>query len=225
MLTAIISWSLRNRWLVLALALLLGAAGVVALRHLVIDAFPDTTPVQVQINTVAPALVATEVERLITFPVEMLMGGMPGLEKVRSISQFGLSQVTATFSDNTDIYLARQLIAQRLATLELPEGVPRPELGPVATGLGEVLHYHVKASGRQHPDLTLLRTTQDWIVRPALRTVPGSAEINSWGGLEKQYQVRIDPRRLFKYNLSLQQVMDAIRANNLNVGGGYVDRH
>src|SRR3954447_9807640 len=127
MLVAVITWSLRNRWLVLALSALLAAAGGFSLTRLNIDAFPDTTPVQVQINTVAPALVATEVERLITFPVEMLMGGMPGLEKVRSISQFGLSQVTATFADGTDLYLARQLIAQRLATLELPPGVPRPE--------------------------------------------------------------------------------------------------
>src|SRR5581483_4915458 len=224
MLTAIISWSLRNRWLVLALALLLGAAGVVALRHLVIDAFPDTTPVQVQINTVAPALVATEVERLITFPVEMLMGGMPGLEKVRSISQFGLSQVTATFADGADLYQVRQIIAERLATLPLPPGIPRPELGPVATGLGEVLHYHVATAGPGGKTLTELRTLQDWVIRPDLRTVPGAAEINSWGGLEKQYQARIDPARLFQFSLTLQQVMDAVRGNNLNVGGGYVDR-
>ncbi|HZT82621.1 MAG TPA: efflux RND transporter permease subunit, partial [Gemmataceae bacterium] len=224
MLSAIISWSLNNRWLVLALALALAASGFVALNHLNIDAFPDTTPVQVQINTVAPGLVATEVERLITFRIEMLMGGMPGLRNVRSISQFGLSQVTVTFDDGTDIYLARQVIAERLSTLEMPPGVPRPELGPVATGLGEVLHYQV-VPARKHPmNLTDLRTTQNWVVRPELRTVPGAAEINSWGGLEKQYQVRIDPDRLFQYDLSLQDVLSAVRSNNLNVGGGYVDR-
>lgn len=224
MLSTIISWSLGHRWQVLAAVAIFAAAGLFALRCLTLDAFPDTTPEQVQINTVAPALVATEVERLITFPVEMLMGGMPGLEKVRSISQFGLSQVTVTFADGTNLYLARQLIAERLSTLDMPPGIPRPELGPVATGLGEVLHYQLVASGPATADLTKLRTAQSWTVRPAMRSVPGSAEINSWGGLEKQYQIRIDPVRLFKFGLTLQQVMDAVRVNNLNVGGGYLDR-
>src|SRR5205823_1884506 len=217
-------WSLRYRWAVRAAAAALFGGGGVAVQNLVINAFPDTTPVQVQINTVAPALVATEVERLITFPIEMLMGGMPGLEKVRSISQFGLSQVTCTFADGTDIYLARQLIAQRLTSLQLAPGVPQPELGPVATGLGEVPHYHITSAGPHGLGLTELRTLQDWTVRPALRTVPGSAEVNSWGGLEKQYQVRIDPARLLKYGLTPQTVRDAGRPNHLNVGGGYVDR-
>src|SRR5690242_18744864 len=141
MLSRIISSALDSRWAVLAGALLIAAGGYVGLTHINIDAFPDTTPVQVQINTVAPALVATEIERLITFPIEQSLGGMPGLENVRSISQFGLSQVTVTFADGTDIYLARQVIQERLSTVEFPPGIPRPELGPVATGLGEVLHY------------------------------------------------------------------------------------
>jgi cobalt-zinc-cadmium resistance protein CzcA len=224
MLSAIIRRSLDNRWAVLAGAALIALGGYVGLSNLNIDAFPDTTPVQVQVNTVAPALVATEIERLITFPIEQAMGGMPGLQQVRSISQFGLSQVTVTFEDGTDIYLARQVIQERLSTADFPPGVPRPELGPVATGLGEVLHYQVKTAGRHGMSLTELRTTQDWRIRPEMRTVPGAAEINSWGGLEKQYQVRLDPTKLLKYGLTFQQVLDAVRSGNLNVGGGYIDR-
>jgi cobalt-zinc-cadmium resistance protein CzcA len=224
MLGSIISWALRSRWLVLAGAGVLALAGFVALNHLNIDAFPDTTPVQVQVNTEATALVATEVERLITFPIEMAVGGIPGLVSVRSISQFGLSQVTLTFEDGTDIYLVRQIIAQRISGLPMPPGIQRPELGPVATGLGEVLHYLVVPTRRHGMDLNDLRTTQDWRIRPEMRTVPGAAEINSWGGMEKQYQVRIDPVRLFQYDLSLQNVLDAVRNGNLNVGGGYLDR-
>lgn len=224
MLIRVITLALQHRLLVLAGAVLLALVGLVALNHLNIDAFPDSTPVQVQINTVAPALVATEVERLITFPIEMAMGGMPGLSSVRSLSQFGLSQVTCTFDDGTSIYLARQVIGERLSAVKIPDGVPRPELGPVATGLGEVLHYVVAPSGPNPMDLTGLRTTQGWTIRPELRTVPGAAEVNSWGGLEKQYQVRVEPTLLFKYDLTLQQIFDAIKANNLNVGGGYIDR-
>lgn len=224
MLQTIITWSLSHRLVVIGVALAMALAGGVSLAALNIDAFPDTTPVQVQINTVAPALVATEVERLITFPVELAIGGMPGLADVRSISQFGLSQVTVTFNDGTDIYLARQMINERLTALEMPAGMPRPEMGPVATGLGEVFHYLLAPKGASGTDLTELRTMQDWVVRPELRSIPGTAEINSWGGLEKQYQVRIDPVRLFKHDVTFQQVIQAVRANNLNVGGGYIAR-
>ncbi len=224
MLTKVINWAVDYRWLVVLGSIGIAIAGYLSLTRLNIDAFPDTTPVQVQINTVAPALVATEIERLITFPIEQSMGGMPGLVNVRSISQFGLSQVTLTFADGTDIYRARQFIQERLSTVDFPPGIPRPELGPVATGLGEVLHYHVKSPESEKASLTELRTTQDWKIRPDLRTVPGAAEINSWGGLEKQYQVLVDPSKLIKYNLTLTQVMDAVRHGNLNVGGGYIDR-
>lgn len=224
MLRGIITWSLNHRWTVLAGLCLLIAAGVASMRTLNVDAFPDTTPVQVQINTVAPALVPIEIERLITLPVEHALGGLPGLQQVRSISQFGLSQVVVTFEDGTDIYFARQLINERLGNLEIPPGVARPEMGPVSTGLGEVFHYLVKSDGPKGAGLTDLRTTQDWVVKPELRTVPGTAEINSWGGLKKQYQIRVDPDRLFTHDLTFQQVMSAVRANNLNVGGGTVNR-
>ncbi|HEY7313468.1 MAG TPA: CusA/CzcA family heavy metal efflux RND transporter [Gemmataceae bacterium] len=217
MLAWLITWSLHHRYLVLLGSLLIVVSGVLSLRALNIDAFPDTTPVQVQINTVSPSLVPEEVERQITFPVELSLNGLPGLKQVRSLSQFGLSQVTVTFDDGTDIYFARQLINERLGTVELPPGIDRPEMGPVATGLGEVLHYLVKSDGL---DLTDLRTYQNWKVRPEMRPVPGTAEINSWGGFEKQYQVRVDPLRLLKYDLGFAEVIRALRGNNLNVGGG-----
>lgn len=223
MLPRLITWSLNNRILVLIGVIGMIGVGISSLQKLNIDAFPDTTPVQVQINTSAPALVPEEVERQITFPVEMAMSGMPGLDQLRSISQFGLSQIVATFKDGTDIYFARQLINERLIAVEMPAGVPRPEMGPVSTGLGEVLHYVVTPAGDQTLDLMELRTIQDWQIKPVLRPVPGTAEINSWGGLKKQYQVRIDPERLFKYGLTFQQVIDAVQKNNLNVGGGNIN--
>jgi cobalt-zinc-cadmium resistance protein CzcA len=141
MLTALIDWSLRNRFIVLVAALCAVLLGWMSVRHLNIDAFPDTTPVQVQINTMAPGLGPQEVESQITAPVEQAISGLPALEQVRSLSKFGLSQVIVTFADGTDIYFARQLLNERLGAIELPEGMPRPVLGPVATGLGEVFHY------------------------------------------------------------------------------------
>ncbi|MBI2823058.1 MAG: efflux RND transporter permease subunit [Planctomycetia bacterium] len=227
MLAWLIDWSLRHRYLVLAAAAGVVAAGLFSLRRLNIDAFPDTTPVQVQINTVAPALVPEEMERQVTFPIELAISGMPGLEHLRSISQFGLSQVVVTFRDGTDIYFARQLINERLGTVEIPPGIDRPQMGPVATGLGEVLHYILLSEGEsagEAKELTELRTIHDWIVKPAMRPVPGTAEINSWGGFKKQYQVRIDPTRLIKHDLMWSSVVDAVRSNNLNVGGGSLNR-
>jgi heavy metal efflux system protein len=224
MLNALIATCLRHRLFVLAGVCLLSLCGVWSLTKLNVDAFPDTTPVQVQINTVAPSLVPEEVERLITFPVELTLTGLPKLAQLRSISQFGLSQVVVTFEDGVDIYFARQLINERLTTVEMPPGIPRPEMGPVSTGLGEVFHYLVMPSGPAAPSLTELRTLQDWTIRPALRTVPGTAEINSWGGLNKQYHVLFNPDLLLKHDLTFQQVVEAIRSNNLNVGGGQMNR-
>ena len=234
MLNWIIDFSLRNRLVVLCAVAIVIAVGAFSLRYLNIDAFPDTTPVMVQINTTAPSLSPEEVERQITFPVEQVISGLPALEKLRSISKFGMSQVVVTFEDGTDIYFARQLVAERLSTVELPEGIERPKLGPVSTGLGEVFHYVVRLEGvdisalpreRQIEELTNLRTVHDWIVKPQLRTVRGTAEVNSWGGFEKQYQVRIDPSRLIKFNLTFDEVVDAVKANNRNVGGGNITRN
>jgi cobalt-zinc-cadmium resistance protein CzcA len=217
MLDAVILWSLRHRLVVLLGTAGLIVGGLLALRELPIDAFPDTTPAQVQVNTVAHALSPEEVERRLTVPVEHALAGLPGLDQMRSVSKFALSQVVVTFRDGTDVYFARQLVAERLNAVELPPGIARPTMGPVTTGLGEVFHYAVSGAGQS---LDELRTIQDWMIKPALRTVPGVAEINSWGGLEKQYQVRVDPLRLVKHGVTFQQVVDALQANNLSVGGG-----
>jgi cobalt-zinc-cadmium resistance protein CzcA len=231
MLNWIIDFSLQHRLLVIAVALAFALVGAFSLGHLDIDAFPDTTPVQIQINTVAPALSPEEVERQITLPVEQTISGLPGLDMVRSISKFGLSQVVVTFKDGADIYFARQVVNERLGTVELPQGIERPQMGPVSTGLGEVFHYVLTYEGydfsklpeeERVKKLTELRTIHDWVVKPQLRSVPGVAEVNSWGGYEKQYQVRLDPERLVKYGLTFDQVVEAVKANNRNVGGGNV---
>jgi cobalt-zinc-cadmium resistance protein CzcA len=220
-LNRIIDFSLHNRVLVILGVLAASAAGVFSLQHLDIDAFPDTTPVQVQINTTAPALSPEEVERQITFPIEQAISGLPGLEQLRSISKFGLSQVVVVFEDGIDIYFARQLINERLGSVEMPQGITLPQMGPVATGLGEVFHYVVTGQGT---DVTELRTIHDWVIKPPMRTVPGTAEINSWGGYVKQYQIRLDPDRLIKYGLTFDQVVQAIQKNNFNVGGGNISQ-
>ncbi|MCA8934980.1 MAG: efflux RND transporter permease subunit [Planctomycetes bacterium] len=219
MLNWLINFSLRHRYAVIIGSLVLGVGGFISMNQLELDAFPDTTPVMVQINTVAPALGPEEVESQLTFPIEQSLSGLPKLELVRSISKFGLSQVVVIFEDGTDIYFARQLVTERLNTVELPEGLQKPELGPVSTGLGEVFHYIVTSEGS---DLTDLRTTHDWVVKPTLRTVPGTAEVNSWGGYEKQFQVRIYPEKLVKHELTFEEVVEALEKNNRNVGGGSI---
>jgi cobalt-zinc-cadmium resistance protein CzcA len=231
MLNWIIDFSLRHRFLVVAIALALAAVGALSLGHLDIDAFPDTTPVQIQVNTTAPSLSPEEVERQITIPVEQAIGGLPRLDTVRSISKFGLSQVVVTFQDGTDVYFARQLVNERLGAVDLPEGIQRPQMGPVSTGLGEVFHYVLTyedydfstlREDERTRKLAELRTIHDWVVKPQLRSIPGIAEVNSWGGYEKQYQVRIDPARLVKHGLTFDQVVAALQENNRNVGGGSI---
>jgi len=217
----IIDFSLRQRALVIIATLVAAVVGAFSLRWLDIDAFPDTTPVQVQVNTIAPSLSPEEVERQITFPIEQAISGLPGLDQLRSISKFGLSQVVIIFEDGTDIYFARQLINERLATVELSEGIARPKMGPVATGLGEVFHYVVTGQGTE---ITDLRTIHDWVIKPPMRTVPGTAEVNSWGGYEKQYQIRLDPDRLIKHQLTFGEAVEAVRKNNFNVGGGNIQQ-
>jgi cobalt-zinc-cadmium resistance protein CzcA len=202
--------------------LVLVGFGVYAVLRIDIDAFPDTTPVMVQINTVAPALGPEEVEQRITFPIEQVLGGLPRIEDLRSISKFGLSQVVVTFEDGTDIYFARQVVNERLTTVELPIGTDRPRMGPISTGLGEIFHYVITSEGQ---DLTELRTIHDWMIRPKMRTVKGTAEINSWGGYEKQYQVRIDPDKLVKHQVTFDQVASALEQNNRNVGGGMINQN
>ncbi|MGH7494372.1 MAG: efflux RND transporter permease subunit [bacterium] len=247
MIDKLISFSLRNRVLMLILTFLLIGLGVNALVNIPIDAFPDVTNVQVQVISEAPGRSPVEVEKFITFPIEVTMSGLPQLTELRSLSKFGLSIVTVVFEDDVDIYFARQLVLERLieAKEKLPEGI-ETALGPVSTGLGEIYQYTLEppapaksdlrmsaADGDSNPSLRKsdftplsesqlidLRTMQDWIVRPLLKTVPGVADVNSFGGFVKQYQVLVDPDLLFKYKISLREVFEAIAANNANAGGG-----
>ncbi|MHB1071304.1 MAG: efflux RND transporter permease subunit [Gemmatimonadaceae bacterium] len=220
----IIGFVLKQRLLVLALTSLLVGVGIWSALRLPIDAVPDVTNVQVQINTNAAALPPTEVERQVTLPVELAMFGLPNLAEIRSISKFGLSQVTVVFDEGTDIYFARQQVQERLqlAREEIPDGYGTPEMGPISTGLGEVFQYSIEADSGSGVDATGLRTLQDWVVAPQLRAVRGVAEVNAFGGFEKQYQVLVRPDALVQYDLTLQQVLAAVAANNQNAGGGYI---
>lgn len=231
MLEKIIELSIRQRIAVLVAVLLLAALGIYNFGRLKIDAVPDITNVQVQINTSAPGFSPLEAEQRITFPVETAIAGLPGLEYTRSVSRYGLSQVTVVFEDGTDIYFARQLVNERLQAVRsnLPEEV-EPELGPIATGLGEIFMYTIEAEpGAVKPDGSRytaqdLRTLHDWVVRPQLRTVPGVTEVNSVGGYRKEYVVSPLPERLAGFGITVEDVIDALEKNNANVGAGYVER-
>ncbi|MAU60196.1 MAG: CusA/CzcA family heavy metal efflux RND transporter [Parvibaculum sp.] len=232
LLERIISGSIRFRWSVLGLVLLSIAIGVWSFQRLPIDATPDITNVQVQINTEAPGFTPLEAESRITFPVETAIAGLPGLHYTRSISRYGLSQVTAVFKDGTDIYFARQLVNERLqgARDQLPDGIT-PEMGPIATGLGEIFMYTLEADpGARKPDGTAytaedLRTLQDWVIRPQLRNTPGVTEVNSIGGFVRQYHVTPHPAKLSAYGLTMQEIVTALEENNANIGAGYVERY
>lgn len=226
MLNKIIEFSLRQRWFILGAVVLLSAIGLYNYQRLPIDAVPDITNVQVQINTEAPGFSPLEAEQRITFPVETAMAGLPRLEYTRSLSRYGLSQVTVVFEDGTDIYFARQLVAERVAEIrsQLPAGL-EPALGPIATGLGEIFMYTVTADEGTQWTPTDLRTAQDWIVRPQLRQTPGAVEVNTVGGYEKAYIVAPRPERLLAYDLTFDDILAAIANNNENVGAGYIERN
>ncbi len=222
-----LAWSIRYRYAVVALAGLLVIAGVYAALDLPVDAVPDVTTNQVQINTKAPSFTPLEMEQYVTFPIEVAMSNLPQKEEVRSISQFGLSQVTVVFDDGVDIYRARQLVLERLleAQQQLPDGVI-PELAPVSTGLGEIVQFtlEVQPGSPTRYSLMELRTVLDWFVKPQLRTVQGVIEVNSYGGEEQQYEVLVDPAKLVGFRLTVPQVIEALKRNNLNVGGAYLER-
>ncbi len=217
----IVTWSIHNRFFVVLMALLLVGVGVYSALRLPIDAVPDVTTKQVVVNTTAPALGPLEIERQITTPVEIALSGLPHMEGMRSISQFGLSQVTVVFNDGVDIYLARQLVNERLGEVrsELPQGIDPPRLAPIATGLGEI--YYVFVEGETHT-LMERRSILDWQVKPRLRSVPGVIEVNTFGGQVKQYQVLVDPQRLRSHGLTIAQVREALEENNRNAGGAYI---
>lgn len=226
MIESIIRFSIKQRLLVLMLVLFLIAAGSFSLQRLPIDAVPDITNVQVQVLTAVPSLAPLEVERQITFPVEIAISGLPGVTEVRSVSKFGLSAVTVVFDDSTDTYFARQLVLERLSEVrqQIPESIGSPQMGPISTGLGEIYQYEVTAT-KGAKDALELRTIQDWIVRRQLMGVSGVAEVNSYGGEKKQYQVRVDPGKLLAYGITLRDVLRAVVANNENVGGAYIEHH
>ena len=231
MLDAILRFAIHQRWVVLLAVAGMAALGVYNYQRLPIDAVPDITNVQVQINTEAPGYSPLEAEQRITFPIETAMAGLPNLEQTRSLSRYGLSQVTVIFKDGTDIYFARQLINERLQEVreKLPPGVAAA-MGPISTGLGEIFMWTVESKpGAVKPDGTPytptdLRTIQDWIVRPQLRNVPGVTEVNTIGGYVKQFHVAPDPAKLVAYGLSFHDMTEALAKNNANVGAGYIER-
>lgn len=223
----IIEFAINRRWFVLLVTGLTALFGIYNYRHLPIDAVPDITNVQVQVNTAAPGYTPLEVESRITFPLETSLFGLPNLEYTRSISRYGLSQITVVFKDGTDIYFARQLISEKL--LEAREKLPAevtPSLGPIATGLGEIFMYTVENENGSGPyDPTELRTAQDWIVKPQLRTVPGVVEVNSIGGFERQYHITPHMERLMALGLTMRDLVEVVAQNSSNVGAGYIERY
>jgi cobalt-zinc-cadmium resistance protein CzcA len=232
MIDKLIQFSIARRWLVMFLVLVTGALGVWNYQQLPIDAVPDITNVQVQINTEAPGYSPLEVEQRITYLVELAITGLPHVESTRSVSRYALSQVTVVFEKGTDIYFARNLINERLqqAKSEMPSGIG-PVMGPVATGLGEIFHYAVhakpgalKENGEPY-DATALRTLQDWVIRPQLRLVPGVTEVNTIGGFEKQFHVTPEPSKLLAYQLSFDDLVEALEKNNANIGAGYIEKN
>ena len=227
MLEKLVELSLRYKFLVLIIFIVVAFAGLRAISILPIDAFPDVTPVQVNIYTETPGLAAEDVEQLLTFPVESGMAGLPGVQDIRSVSLFGLSYVSVYFEDDMDIYFARRLVMERLQEVadRIPEGYGTPEMGPNTSGLGQVFWYTLERADEKLSTITDmdLRTWQDWSVRLILRTAPGVDDIMSWGGQERQYQIQIDPRRLIKYSLSYREVMESIESNNRQVGGQYIN--
>ena len=247
MIVSLLEFSLRQRILVIGLAGLLSVVGVIAFESIPIDAYPDVTNIQVQVLTEAAGLSPVEVERFITYPLELQLTGLPGLAEIRSLSKFALSQITVVFNDHVDVYFARQLVLERImaAKERLPEGL-EPVMAPVTTGLGEVFHYYVEgpstpqqAQDRQlstgphaatdamvdQTELTDQRTLQEWVLRPQLKSVPGVIDVNGMGGFVKQYQVVVDPAKLRKFDLTLHQIYEAAVKNNANAGGNVLERH
>ena len=228
----VLQGSIRHRWLVMLAVLMMALVGVYHARNLPIDAVPDITNVQVQVNTEAPGYTPLEVEQRITFPVETALAGLPKLSGTRSISRYGLSQVTVVFEDGTDIYFARQLVNERIQQVrsQLPASI-QPAMGPIATGLGEIFMYTLEAKpGVRRPDGKEwtpmdLRELQDWVVRPQLRNLQGVTEVNTIGGFEKQFHVTPSPDKLRAYGVTLPDIMGALARNNENVGAGYIERN
>ncbi len=225
MIEHIIHLSLRNRLLMLVLGLAVIGGGVYSSRQLPVDAFPDVSPNLVQVFTVTEGLAPEEIETYVTYPIETVMNGLPGIENVRSVSNFGLSVVNIYFEDGVDIYFARQLVNERLqeAREQIPEGFGEPAMGPIATGMGLILFYYLEDETGSR-SLEELRTIQDWLVKFHLQTVPGVTEVLGIGGHERQYHVVVDPNSLLRYGITLEEVIERIEANNLNVGAQFIEK-
>lgn len=233
MVSRLLDISLRQRLLIIICAVMIGAGGIYAFRTIPIDAFPDVTSVLVQVVTKAPGLSPAEVERLVTYPIELQLTGVPSLTEMRSLTKVGLSLITIVFDDSMDINLARQLVLERLLEVEeqLPPGA-EPMLVPNSTGLGEVFQYYLEShpgsavdADTEHQSLIRQRTIQDWVIRPLLKSTPEVIDVNSMGGYVKQYQVLVEPGMLRKYNLTLHDVFDAVARNNANAGGNILEKH
>lgn len=228
MLNKIIEFSVSNKLIVALFTMVLIAFGVYNVQKLPIDAVPDITNNQVQVITLAPSFGATDIERLVTFPIEQANANIAGLKEIRSFSRFGLSLVTIVFEDDVDVYWARQQVAERLQQVQsqLPQGMGTPELGPISTGLGEIYQYVVRAKkGYEHKyDITELRTIQDWIVKRQLTGVKGVAEVSSFGGKLRQVEIRLQPNKLNAHGISITDVFDALEKNNQNTGGSYIEK-
>ncbi len=228
MLTKIIEFSVKNKLIIALLVLGLIGIGSYQVSKLPIDAVPDITNNQVQVITIAPSFGATDIERLVTFPIEQANSNIAGLKEIRSFSRFGLSLVTIVFDDGIDVYWARQQVAERLQQVQndIPQGIGTPQLGPISTGLGEIYQYVVrpKKGFEQKYDITELRTIQDWIVRRQLLQVKGVAEVSSFGGKLKQYEISVKPDQLNAYGITINDVFDALNANNQNTGGAYIEK-
>ncbi len=227
MVNRLIDISLDNRFVVLLLVLLLVALGIGSMLTLPVDAVPDLTNVQVQVLTTSPSLGPVEMEQFVTFPIETSMSGIPRVREIRSVTRFGLSNVTVVFEEGTDIYWARQQVNERLAQAreEIPAGLGSPVMGPIATGMGEIYQFELRARPGYRYSLQQLRTILDWQVAFQLRSVPGVIEVNTFGGELKTYEVQVDPNALLNYRISLNRLFEALEKNNANAGGGYIMRH
>ena len=229
MINNIIRFSVNNRMFVFLATAILMLVGIKSFQELSIDAVPDITNTQVQINTPVKGLVPEEIERMVTFPIEYSMNGMPGVETIRSISRYGISQVTVIFKEDTDIYRARQLTSEKLQNIQLPDGVT-PEMGPISTGLGEIFHYSVEAKNPEKDDtkrliqLMELKSLQDWFIKPRLLTVKGVTEVNTIGGYEKQFFIQPNIKKMSNFGIHFDDIENALSDTNTNVGGGYIQQ-
>ena len=221
----IIDFALKNRLLIIVLGIIIMAAGYLSYKNLPVDAFPDVSPSLVQVFTTTEGLAPEEVEKYVTYPVEVTMNGLPKLKTIRSVSNFGLSVVNIYFEDGTDIYFARQLVNERLteAREQIPEGFGDPQMGPISTGMGLILFYYLDDTTGKY-SLEELRSIQDWLIKFQLQTVPGVTEVLGIGGYEKQFQVVVDPSALLRYDVTINDLVEKIKANNLNVGAQFIEK-